>query len=323
MIILLCTGGTISMRVDPAAGEGPVPALRGADLLALVPGIERIADIGVEEWATMPGAHLTVDQMWDLRARIAALVARPEVAGVVVTQGTDTIEETAYLVARSLHTDTPIVFTGAMRTSQDLSWDGPANLRDAVQVAASPAARGAGVLVVFAGRIYSAADVTKVDTHLLEAFDSPALGPLGTIDAHRVFFARAALAGSPPLAPARLATPVDIVYAYAGVEGRLLDAARAEGAGVVVAALGRGNTPPPFFAAIRRWIADGKPLVVASRVPRGRVGATYGFPGGGRSLLEAGAIFAGARRPVQARIDLMLALGAGLRGAELADVFAP
>jgi len=309
------------MRQDPRAG-GAVPALGGADLVSLAPGIECIADIVVEEWAVMPGAHLTVDQMWDLRTRIAHTVARPEVTGVVVTQGTDTIEETAYLTARSVRTDTPIVFTGAMRTSEDLSWDGPANLADAVRVAASPAARGQGVLVVFAGRIFPAADVTKVDTQLLEAFDSPVYGPLGAIDAGCVRLARALPAAPPVLTPDRPATPVDIVYAYAGVDGRLLDAARVDGRGVVVAALGRGNTPPPFFAAIRRWIAEGKPVVVTTRVPHGRVGPTYGFPGGGRSLLDAGAIFAGARRPAQARIDLMLALGAGLAGAGLADLFA-
>jgi L-asparaginase len=189
-------------------------------------------------------------------------------------------------------------------------------------VAASPAARGQGVLVVFAGRIFPALDVTKVDTHFLEAFGSPAYGPIGAIDAGCVRFARACPQRSPVLAPDRPATPVDIVYAYAGVDGRLLDAARVDGCGVVVATLGRGNTPPPFFAAIRRWIADDKPVVVTTRVSNGRVGPTYGFPGGGRSLLDAGALFGGARRPAQARIDLMLALGAGLRGSELADVFA-
>jgi L-asparaginase len=162
-----------------------------------------------------------------------------------------------------------------------------------------------------------------VETHFLEAFDSPGLGPLGVVDAGRVFVSRAVRVQPPLLAPERPATPVDIVYAYAGADGRLLDAARSDGRGVVVAALGRGNTPPPFFAAIGRWIAEGKPVVIASRVPRGRVGPTYGFPGGGRSLLAAGALFAGARRPVQARIDLMLALGAGLRGEALAGVFAP
>jgi L-asparaginase len=320
VIAIVFTGGTISMRVDPAAG-GAVPTLTGAKLIRLAPQIESIAALEVHEWATMPGAHLTVDQMWSLRGYIADLVARPDIDGVVVTQGTDTIEETSYLTHRSLMTPKPIVFTGAMRTSEDLGWDGPSNLTDAVRVAASEDARGSGVLVVFNSRIYTAGDVTKVHTYMLDAFDSPGLGPLGVLDEGRVLFRRALPGEREALSPAKPATPVDIVYAYAGADGRILDALRSEGRGVVVAALGRGNTPLAMYEAIKRWIADNKPVVITSRAARGRVGPTYGFPGGGRSLYDAGAIFAGARRPAQARIDLMLALGAGLEGDQLIAAF--
>jgi L-asparaginase len=321
VIAIVFTGGTISMRLDPAAG-GAVPTLTGAKLVGLAPGIESVAELEIHEWATMPGAHLTVDQMWSLRGYIADLVARPDIDGVVVTQGTDTIEETSYLTHRSLITPKPIVFTGAMRTSEDLGWDGPSNLTDAVRVAASLDARGSGVLVVFNSRIYTAGDVTKVHTYMLDAFDSPGLGPLGVLDDGRVLFRRGLPGERESLAPPRPATPVDIVYAYAGADGRLLDALRGEGRGVVVAALGRGNTPLAMYEAVLRWIADAKPVVITSRAARGRVGPTYGFPGGGRSLYAAGAIFAGARRPAQARIDLMLALGAGLGADELIAAFA-
>jgi L-asparaginase len=321
VIAIVFTGGTISMRIDPTAG-GAVPTLTGAKLVDLAPGIQSIAQLEIHEWATMPGAHLTVDQMWALRGYLADLVARPDIDGVVVTQGTDTIEETSYLTHRALVTPKPIVFTGAMRTSEDLGWDGPSNLSDSVRVAASPDAVGLGVLVVFNSRIYTASDVTKVHTHMLDAFDSPGLGPLGVLDEGRVLFRRSLpICERAARVPEKPATPVDIVYAYAGADGRLLDALRAEGRGVVVAALGRGNTPLAMYEAIRRWIADGKPVVITSRAARGRVGPTYGFPGGGRSLSDAGAIFAGARRPAQARIDLMLALGSGLRGDELIAAF--
>ena len=322
MIAIVFTGGTISMRIDPAAG-GAVPTLTGAKLVALAPGLDAIAELEIHEWATMPGAHMTVDQIWSLRGYIADLVARPDIDGVVVTQGTDTIEETSYLTHRSLVTPKPIVFTGAMRTSEDLGWDGPSNLTDAVRVAASQDARDAGVVVVFNSRIYSAGDVTKVHTYMLDAFDSPGLGPLGVLDDGRVLFRRSLPeCERAALTPEKPATPVDIVYAYAGADGRLLDALRAESRGVVVAALGRGNTPFAMFESIKRWIADGKPVVITSRAARGRVGPTYGFPGGGRTLYAAGAIFAGARRPAQARIDLMLALGAGLGREELVAAFA-
>jgi L-asparaginase len=320
MIVLVATGGTISMRHDPAAG-GAVPTLRGAAILAAAPRAGEIAEVVVEEWATMPGAHLTVDQMWALRGRLAELVARDDVDGVVVTQGTDTIEEASYLTYRSLATEKPIVFTGAMRTSDDVGWDGPANLTDAVRVAASPALRGYGAVVVFNSRVYSAGDVTKVDTAFVDAFGSPGLGPVAVVDAGCVVVRRALAGRRPVLAPAAPAGPVDVVYAYAGADGTLLDAARAVGQGVVVAALGRGNTPYEFYEGIKRWLADEKPVVVTSRVPNGRVAPVYGFPGGGASLSEAGAIFAGSLRPQQARLDLMLALGAGLSGRRLAAVF--
>jgi L-asparaginase len=321
MIVLVFTGGTISMRTDPASG-GAVPTLRGDAILASAPGVADIAQVVVDEWATMPGAHLTVPQLWDLRSHIARLVARDDVDGVVVAQGTDTIEETAYLTHRSLRSDKPIVFTGAMRTSEDASWDGPANLTDAVRVAASPVLRGTGVLVVFNGRVYSAADVTKVETTLPDAFDSPGLGPIATIDAGCVIARRRLVPERPSIAPLDgPVAPVDIIYAAAGADGRLFDAARHTARGVVVAAFGRGNLPFAMYEGVCRCVADGLPVVITTRVPRGRVGPTYGFPGGGRSLADAGAILAGALRPQQARLDLMLALGAGYSGDRLAAVF--
>ncbi|HEX8725664.1 MAG TPA: asparaginase [Gemmatimonadaceae bacterium] len=311
MIVIIFTGGTISMRHDPSIG-GAVPALAGRDILALAPGIDRFAELEVDDFGAFPGPHMTVERVWALRARIAAHLARPEVDGIVLTHGTDSLEESAYVMARSLATDKPIVFTGAMRTSSDLGWDGPANLGASVITAASPDARGLGVLVVMGDRIFSALDVTKVHTHMPDAFESPGLGPLGVVDDGRVIVRRSVHAALPILAPDAPAQPVDIVYAWQGADGRLLDASRATGLGLVVAAMGRGNVPPLMADGIERWIADGKPVVITSRALRGRVGHTYGYPGGGRRLFDAGALFAGSRRPQQARIDLMLALGAGV-----------
>jgi L-asparaginase len=151
-----------------------------------------------------------------------------------------------------------------------------------------------------------------------DAFESPGLGPLGVVDDGRVIVRRTAAGALPVLTPERPAQPVDIVYAWGGADARLLDASRETALGVVVAGMGRGNVPPLMAEGIDRWIADGKPVVVTSRALRGRVGHTYGYVGGGRRLFEAGALFAGSRRPQQARIDLMLALGAG---ADLRTVF--
>ncbi|MFN2398449.1 MAG: asparaginase [Gemmatimonadaceae bacterium] len=314
MVVILFTGGTISMRFDASAG-GAVPALSGREILAAVRGIDDVASVEIEEWGAFPGPHMTVERMWSLRNRIAEHLARPEVEGVVVTHGTDSVEESAYLNARTIPADKPIVFTGAMKAASDLGWDGPANLLDAVRVAASPDARGYGSMVVLSGRAFAGIDVTKVHTHLLDAFESPGLGPVGVVDDGAVIFRRAVPPPShsaPILVPVAPATPVDILYSWAGADDRLLDASRASARGAVLAALGRGNIPPAMVGGVARWIADDKPIVIASRTQRGRVGETYGYAGGGRRLREMGAIFAGGRRPQQARIDLMLALGAGL-----------
>src|SRR5256885_2930104 len=167
MIVLLFTGGTISMRHDTSAG-GAVPALSGRDILALAPSIAQIADIEVVDFGAYPGPHMTTDRMWALRNAIDEQLARPEVHGVVITHGTDSLEESAYLVARSLSATKPIVFTGAMRTASDLGWDGPANLGAAVRVAASDDASGFGVLVAMCDRVFSALDVTKAHTHTID-----------------------------------------------------------------------------------------------------------------------------------------------------------
>ena len=308
------------MRHDSSLG-GAIPALSGRDLLAATRGIEAVADLELEEWGAYPGPHMTLERMWMLRNRIGEHLERPEVDGVVITHGTDTLEESAYLTARTIASEKPIVFTGAMRTASDLGWDGPSNLIDAVRVAASKESRGYGVMVAISGRVFAGLDVTKAHTHLLDAFESPGLGPIGVIDDGHVIFRRALPPAPPLLVPPSPALPIDIVPAYPGADARLLDASRGEALGVVLAAMGRGNVPPAMVPGIERWLAVGKPVVVASRALRGRVGRTYGYPGGGRRLHDMGAIFAGSRRPQQARVELSLALGAGVSGPELRALF--
>ena len=320
MIVILFTGGTIAMRND-AGGTGAVPAINASEILKATRGIDAVTGVETEEWGTFPGPHMTVDRMWALRNRIRDHLARPEVMGVVVTHGTDTLEESAYLVARSLPAAKPIAFTGAMRTVSDLGWDGPANLLEAVRVAASPETRGFGAMVVISGQIFAALDATKTNTHLLDAFESPGLGPLGVLDEGKLIVHRGMPPAPPVVSPDSLATPVDIIFVAAGSDERLLDASRETAKGVVIAAMGRGNVPPALVPAIERWIADEKPVVLTSRTQGGRVGHTYGYAGGGRRLEELGVIFGGSRRPQQARIDLMLSLGARMPMDSIREVF--
>ena len=320
MIVLVFTGGTISMRHD-SASSGAVPSLSGRDILALAQGIESIAPIEVDDWGAYPGPHMTPARMWALRARLLEHLARSDVEGVVVTHGTDSLEESAYLFARSLGTEKPVVLTGAMRTSSDLGWDGPANLGAAIRVAASATARGAGTLVVMSDRIYSGLDVTKSHTHMVDAFESPGLGPLGVVDDGRVIFERSLSHRAPCLDATALAEPVDVIVAHSGADSRLIDASRAESRAIVIAAMGRGNVPPGMLGGIDRCIAEGKPVVITSRALRGRVGPTYGYEGGGRRLVDRGAMLAPGLRPYQARVELMLALGAGYGIEHVRELF--
>src|SRR5918992_272195 len=172
MIVIVFTGGTISMRHDSALG-GAVPALSGRDILAAARGVEAVADVEVDDFGSFPGPHMSPARMWTLRERVLEHLDRADVDGVVVTHGTDTLEESAYLIARSSVTEKPIVFTGAMRAASDLGWDGPANLIAAVRTAASTEARGQGVLVVMGERIYEPVDIvytwTGADSRLLDA----------------------------------------------------------------------------------------------------------------------------------------------------------
>lgn len=308
------------MRNDSRA-RGNTLALTGADIVKATTGIDSTSAVETEDWGHFPGPHMNIPRMWALRNRIAEHLAREEVRGVVVTHGTDTLEESAYIAARSLVSAKPVVFTGAMRTQSDLGWDGPANLFEAVHVAASPASIGQGVMVVLSGQIFTAIDVTKSNTQLLDAFESPGLGPIGYLDEGEVIFRRELPPAIPAIVPVDPATPVDVFFASAGCDARLLDAVRCESRGAIIAAMGRGNVPPEMVPGIGRYLSDGKPVVITSRTGGGRVGHTYAYPGGGRTLEDMGAILAGSRRPQQARIDLMLALGAGASDGELRALF--
>jgi L-asparaginase len=307
-VLLLATGGTISMKQDADAG-GAVPRLTGREILEAAPGVERVAALEVREFGRYPGPHMTIERMWELRAAVLEALAAG-FGGVVVMHGTDTVEETAYLLDRSLSPDVPVVITGAMRNSSELSWDGPANLMSAVEVAASPEARGRGTMVVMDEEIVQGAEVVKTHTEQAGTFRSPNWGPLGITDKGRALFYRESRR-KVALAPERPVTPVDLIKIVAGADSRLVDASRESGAhGVVIEAMGRGNVPPAVVPGLQRWIEAGKPVVVASRSSRGRVLDTYAYEGGGHQLREMGCIFADHMTGQQARIELMLALGA-------------
>jgi L-asparaginase len=306
-LVLFATGGTISMRQDVEKG-GAVPQLSGTEILAAVPGWESHARLEVREFGQLPGPHMTIERMWELRAAILSAIDSGA-QGIVITHGTDTIEETAYLLDRSLPPRVPVAITGAMRNSSELSWDGPANLMAAIMAAASPEARGRGAMVVMDERIVQGAEVVKTHTEEFGTFQSPNWGPLGIVDGGSVLFYRESRR-KPNLMPESPAVPVDLIKIVAGADARLVEASLDSGArGVVLEALGRGNVPPAVVPGVRRWTRAGRPVVVTSRSMRGRVLDTYAYPGGGHELRELGVIFADHLTGQQARIELMLAIG--------------
>ena len=313
MIHLLFTGGTISMQHDAAAG-GNVPVHGGERLVALVPGLERISPYRIENWARLPASHMGPERLWALRDRVRELqtggaAERPQ--GIVITHGTDTLEETAYLLARTLDPAVPVVLTGAMRTAGDPEWDGSRNLQDAAGVAASPASAGRGAMVVFAGSVFAGQEAVKLDTTRLDAFGAPHGRPVGRVAGGRVEYS----APARPLAPLparELDARVALVPVVVGDGGELLDLARPMHAGLVLEAFGAGNVPPGVVPAVRRWLDAGKPVVLASRCATGAVAPAYAFEGGGAGLVAMGVMPAGPRTPSQARMELLLSLSAGV-----------
>ena len=316
---VLFTGGTISMRIDPKTGAA-VPAMSGEEIVSRVPGLKKDAALTLENYARLPGPHVTPPWMWRLRGRVAQLVARPDVDGVVITHGTDTLEETAYLLDLTLDTEKPVVLCGAMRTISDPGWDGPANLRSAVRAAAHADAGGRGVMVAVGEEIHAAAEATKWHTQNLAAFRS-SRGPIATLDRGQVVFFRPPQRG-PILRARRLVAAVDLHVMATGVDDALLRASLARGArGLVIEATGCGNIPPAALPGVRSALAKRVPVVLVSRCAEGRVTPAYGYEGGGLQLQRMGLLFGGDLSGPKARIKLMVALGVTREPAQVRRLF--
>ena len=319
-IAIFFTGGTISMRVDPATG-GPVPALSGEEILTRVPGLTDLADFEIINFALLAGPHMTPSKMIELAQAVKAKLTDRSLAGVVITHGTDTLEETAYLLDLLLADERPVVFVGAMRNSSELSWDGPGNLRSAVRVAMDAKAGGLGVLVVMNDQLMAASEATKTHTESVDTFQSRDFGPLGMVDKDRVIVARR-LARREQIITDRLEERVDLIRISAGSDGKYISFAIESGArAIVIEGLGRGNVTVAALPAIEKAISADLPVVITSRCPRGRVLDTYAYEGAGKQLKRMGVILGGLVPGHKARIKLMAALGAGWSVGQIRDSF--
>lgn len=321
VVRLIATGGTIAMKIDPVK-KAPVPAISGEDLVATVPEIAGVARVEVENLSNVPSDYMDPPRWIELQKSVVKALSRPEVAGVVVSHGTDTLEETAWFLDLTVPGDKPVVLIGAQRNASERDFDGPRNLLNAARVCVSPDARGKGAMIVLNNQINAAREVGKGHTSSVETFRSGDFGFLGVADSDRVIFYRAPTRRQ-HLALTQDKLPyVEIVAMYGGADGGMIRAALAAGAkGIVVQALGWGNMNVPMYEAVQEAIGKGVPVVITTRVPTGRVLPVYGFKGGGKTLKDAGAIFGDDLSPQKARLLLMLALQTTSRPAEIQKLF--
>jgi len=308
-IQIIFTGGTISMQIDPSLGAA-VPSLSGHQILSTVTHLDPHIETRVMDYGQFPGPHMTPQIMWHLASVVRSCLADPDIDGVVITHGTDTLEETAYFLELVLDSEKPVVLTGAMRNASELGFEGPANLRDAILAAASPAARSLGVLVVMNEQILAASEATKTHTEEAGTFQSPNFGPLGIVDMGKVLFYRQPIFRH-TIPATRVEDRVDLFKMYTGADDRFIRFAVDTGSqGFVIEALGRGNVPPQAAKGIEYALGKDLPVVITSRALRGRVLDAYGYEGAGKRLRLMGVIFADYLNSQKARIKLMLALGA-------------
>ncbi|KAB2846880.1 MAG: asparaginase [Melioribacteraceae bacterium] len=307
-ITVVFCGGTFSMIIDKKTG-GAVPHFHGEELLEKIPEANSLAKISMYEFGMFPGPHMTPERMFELAQKVKEIVNRNDVDGVVVTHGTDTLEETAYLLDLTIKTEKPIVVIGAMKTSSEPDWDGPRNLTDAIKIINNPNSAGMGVLVCLNGEINAASEVTKTHTEDIETFHSLDFGALGFVDRDKVIFNRAPRKIE-KIETEKINSNVDLIKVYAGMDERFFKfSAESKVDGIVVEALGVGNVPPPAFDGIVYAHKKGIPIVLVSRCPSGETLDIYSYPGAGKWLHEEGVIFANYLNGQKARIKLMLCLG--------------
>lgn len=306
-VAVVFNGGTISMKIDERI-QAAVPGLTSEEILSMVTGVEDFAKIESFTFSDKPSPHVTIEDMLRLRNFIKELIDREDIDGVVLTHGTDTLEETAYFLDLTINTEKVIVVTGAMRSSSELGYDGPFNLATSICTAISPEAKNRGVLVCFNGELNSASEVTKASSMSLNAFKTPNFGPIGIVDNNKVLFYRNTKKHM-VYNVKKIDCKVALIKCAAGIDSDYIDYFIHKGyEGIVIEALGRGNVPPNMIDGIKRAIERNIPVVVVSRCFEGRVYESYGYEGGGKMLKDIGVLFEDAMPGQKVRIKLMVVL---------------
>jgi len=308
------------MKVDTETG-GAVPHLTGGDIIELIPELGSLAEIDFYDFGKYPGPHMTPELMFELALTVQGMIDDENFDGIIITHGTDTLEETAYFLDLYLDSHIPVVLTGSMRNSSDPDWDGPQNLIDSIYTCLNKNSRDMGVLVCLNGEINAASEVTKTHTEDEETFASLDFGSLGFVDRGRVIFNRTPRRLE-TIKTGRINSNVDLLKCYAGMDAKFFRFSADSGVnGLVVEALGVGNVPPAVFEGIEYLLEKGIPVVLVSRCPAGETDDVYSYPGAGKWLRESGVIFAEYLNGQKARIKLILALGKTTDSTELERIF--
>ena len=319
-IAVIFNGGTISMKVDERI-KAAVPSLTGEEIMSMVTGIENYAEIESYTFSSMPSPHMTFETILELSNFVTELVNRSDIDGIVITHGTDTLEETAYFLDLTIDTSKPIVITGAMRSSSELGYDGPFNLATSICTAISDDSIGRGVLVCFNGELNSAAEVTKANSMALNAFRTPNFGPIGIVDNNKVMFYRETKS-TEKYDVSEIKKDVAVIKCVADMDSSFIDFVIEKGyGGIVIEALGRGNVPPRMVEGIKSALDKEIPVVVVSRCFEGRVHESYGYEGGGKMLKDLGVIFGDTLPGQKARIKLTLAINSTIDNKEIKNQF--
>jgi L-asparaginase len=306
-VAVIFNGGTISMKVDPRI-QAAVPSLTGEEIMAMVTGIEKYANIESYTFSNLPSPHMSPKIMLELSKYIEKILHRDDIDGVVITHGTDSLEETAYLLDLTIKSSKPIVITGSMRSGSELGYDGPSNLAAAICTVISEESKNRGVLVCLNGELNCASEVTKANSMSLDAFQTPNFGPIGIVDNNEVLFYRNSRKKQHIIVD-EISAEVDLIKCVAGLDSKLIDFCVSQGdKGIIIEAMGRGNIPPKMVEGIKRAIDSNVAVVMVSRCFEGRVFDSYGYVGGGKELRKLGVIFGDNLPGQKARIKLMLAL---------------
>ena len=319
-VAIVFTGGTISMTVDEKVGAA-IPTLSGEQIMSMVTNIDKVAQVEVLNFDEIPGPHFTPERMMELKDFVNVLLLREDISGVVITHGTDSLEETAFFLDLTITSTKPVIVTGAMRSSSELGYDGPSNLSAAVCTAISNEAANKGVLVVLNNEVLLASEATKTNTLSLNTFQALCSGPLGVIDCNELVLSKDK--GRRTIIDTdKVESKVALFKSGVGMDDEFIKLAADNGyKGIVIEAMGRGNIPPKMYDGVKYAREKDIPVVVVSRCHSGRVFDSYGYLGSGRDLRNLGCIFGGDLPGQKARIKLMLALGKTDDLNEIKDFF--